>query len=264
MEGFMTKSNKHTCVLYDGSRGKFLHTYPRETVTTKRRPLNAPFRGAPDYMCNPYYWWFECLRRNAGYEKYCRTGKPKKYTELYEHWGNIHEEDDFLDWWDRHKSIFVEPPQRNIEVTDVAINDENTITLVVPLELDKTFLISRFKRRLATYKTEKYSQQSRAKYPLHTKAIIGSIAKHLMVYDKHKEQPKLSLWRLADECDLFVNHVVKPTPRVVFSKKGTTVEQYAEKVVRRRKTSLVERHLTIAKQYIANTGKGEFPKRERK
>ena len=258
---------KHTCVLYE-DEGNFLHTYPREAVSLRRRPLNQPYRDAPDYQSNAYYFWFEYLKRNTGYEKFCRTGKPKKYAELYEHWGNIFEEDDFLDWWDRHRTIFMEPPQRKIEVTDTAINDENTITLTIPLELDKTYLISRFKRALNEHKKSGRGHGSRAKYPLHTKAVIYSLSKHLDVYDKHLAQPELSYWELADQCGLIVNEVVDPTVRVIMIRKDEgqddAIKAYSQKVVVRRKTSLVERHLAIANQYIENAGKGQFPKRERK
>ena len=260
----MTKADKHTCVLYDGVRGKFLHTYPREMVSKKRRPMNAPERDAPDYQRNAYYWWFEYLKRNAGYEKYCRTGKPKKYAELYEHWGNIHEENDFLDWWSRHKTIFMEPPQRKIEVTDVVINDENTITLTIPLELDKTYLISRFKRTLTAHKNKDRGRVSFAKYPLHNKAVITALAKSLEVYDKRLQHPELSYWKFCDECSLYVNEVVNTTRRLIQAKDQEAIQQYNENIIIRRKTSLVERHLTIAKQYIENAGKGQFPKRERK
>ncbi len=187
---------------------------------------------------------------------------------MYEHWGNIYEEDDFLDWWDRHRTIFMEPPQRKIEVANTVINDDNTITLTIPLELDKTYLISRFKRAINEHKQLGRGTTSLAKYPLHTKAVVTSIAQHLRVYDKHLAEPELSYWQLADECGLIVNEVVDPTMRVIMIRKDEgqedAIKAYSQKVVLRRKTSLVERHLTIAKQYIENAGKGQFPKRERK
>jgi len=264
----MANTEKHSCVLYDGERGKFLHTYPREAVSDRRRPLNHPYRDAPDYKRNAYYWWFEYLKRNVGYRKYCRTGTPKKFADLYEHWGNILEEDDFLDWWERHKSIFMEPPQRKIEVADVAINNDNTVTLSIPLELDKTYLISRFKRLLNEHKQQGRGNTSHARYPLHTKAVVASLAKHLEVYDKHLEHPELSYWQLTDACGLFVNEVVDVTMRTMMNQNDDghegEIEKHIETVVRRRKTSLAERHLAIANQYIENVGKGHFPKRERK
>jgi hypothetical protein len=259
----MTDTEKHSCVLYDGERGKFLYTYPREEVSNRRRPLNLPYRDAPDYHRNAYYWWFEYLKRNAGYEKYCRTQKPKKFADLYEHWGNIFEEDDFLDWWDRHRTIFMEPPQRKITLADTVINDDNTITLTIPLELDKTYLLSRFKRAINEHMQLGRGTTSLAKYPLHTKAVVTSIAQHLRVYDKHLAEPELSYWKLADECGLFVNEKVEVSIRVMMSADEDRIRKAEETIVRRRKTSLVERHLTIAKQYIENAGNGQFPKRER-
>ena len=83
-----------------------------------------------------------------------------------------------------------------------------------------------------------------------------------MVYDAHRENPKLKLYEIYDlvhqEAGMYVSETVE----------GETVAQLRkldlpyydiQRVVRQRKANLVLRHIRIAEQYIDSVAKGLFP-----
>ena len=45
-----------------------------------------------------YYWWYEFLRLNEGYEKCCRAGGRGEFARIYRDFGDVHKFE-FLKWW---------------------------------------------------------------------------------------------------------------------------------------------------------------------
>ena len=246
-------------------------------LISKRVQPNAPFRAAEPWQCSVYYFWWEYLRRNAGYKRCCEQRGKGKYGSLYVDFGNVHASDDFWAWWREHNHLFAEPPARKLRELDgfeTHTPQPNTLHIQVPLEVRMPYLVDAFRKLLkANAEAVKRAKSvSRAAYPVCAKPNLGSLYQTLVFWDTYVEQPKLKLHELFDVCaerlaaagnGVWVDETVD----------GETVAElkrldlpYAdvERVIKRRKTNTAKRHIVIAEQYIENAALGEFPKKTRR
>jgi len=90
---------------------------------------------------------------------------------------------------------------------------------------------------------------------------LSSPHAHLQVWDARKANPNMKYHELADFLDLVVDEKLPKEVAEDFKCDPTLYRKDFDRIIRRKKTVLVSRHLSIARQYIENVGKGEFPKR---
>lgn len=257
---------------YKVGRRFFVYAPPLKGVrSSKRKPPNPPYKGAPSWKCSVYYYWWEYLRRHEGYRQCCLNGGKGECAKLYDDFGDIHAHDDFWQWWSKeaHNELFCEPTARQIRVLDANSRFEptlsnDTLTLELPLEVRTAYLIAGIRTVLKQHaaKAKAAKRISRARYPVATKPVLISLHQHLVVYDAHRANPNLKLHEIYDlvhqEAGLYVSETVE----------GETVAQLRkldlpyndiQRVVRQRQANLVRRHIRIAEQYIAAVGEGQFP-----
>jgi hypothetical protein len=86
----------------------------------------------------------------------------------------------------------------------------------------------------------------------------------LVVWDAHKENPKLKLYELYDlvhtEAGLYVSETVDGETVAKLRKLDLRYNDVL-RTVRQRRANLVRRHLRIAEQYIEAVALGKFPYR---
>ena len=201
-------------------------------------------------------------RRHDGFRKTCESLGNGKYAELCADFGNVHE-GDFWAWWTEHAELFAELPIRHVSVKHSVSQEQNTLTVYVPLE-NKLSVSMRQIRRLLEPQVQKVARkrtQSLARYPMATKPVLRMLHEHLLVWDAKQQNPTAHDSELTDIAGIRVNEVVD----------GETIEELRaedlptrdlERVVKHRKQLAVQRNLRIAEKYIKNVVLGEFPKRD--
>lgn len=226
--------------------------------------LKPPFKGAEDWQCSHYYFWWEYLRRHEGYRKCCERGGKGAYSKLYEDFGDVHT-DGFLTWWDAKKYLFVAPQPHIFSTTDPAYEH-------LPRSQQKYYVETSFdKRTLKTIREfidgrhklsyVKIMTNREPKYGIESKAPLRTLWEHLQVWDAQQANPTLDDADLADIAGVMVSERVNGET-VAKLKAADLPYRDVERVVRRRKQLAVQRHLRIAEQYIHNVGRGRFPLRE--
>ena len=127
---------------------RFPYAYP---LFTKRRILtntNRSEMGGVWYEDCIYYWWFKFLQLSEGYKKTCssKKNKDKKKLAVYKDFGNVNDYT-FQKWW-KIKGNELFGVERNMKVyqSDKAINDDNNITITIPLSLPKRTLTKELKK----------------------------------------------------------------------------------------------------------------------
>jgi hypothetical protein len=243
----------------------FIYAPPLKGVKkSNRRPVQPPYANAPSIHCSVYYYWWEYLRRHIGYRAACeRADGQGRYGRLYRDFGDVHAVD-FWTWWKSHIGLFAEPVPRRVEVATDALLDitENTLLVAVPLENKASFTVRQFKRLLEPLVRDRKRAVtvSRAQYPVASKPHLPSLHQHLAVWDAKLAHPSMDDWELADVAGIPVNQVVDGLTPSQYKLGGHRVER-AERIIKRRKQLIVQRHLRIAAQYIENVGRGQFPLR---
>jgi hypothetical protein len=156
---------------------------------------------------SPYYWWWECLRRNTDYRATCSKGGRGKCAALYKDFGDVFVE--FKTWWQvdrRGARLFAEPYIANMEVVDIDNASErvsDSILLVtLPLNLPKSQLLKRFREILKEHHRGKQGvrvrETSRAMYKLNGKEDVAFFETALEVWDLRHRRPELALWEIAN------------------------------------------------------------------
>ncbi|QWD62818.1 hypothetical protein [Polynucleobacter sp. MWH-UH25E] len=231
---------------------------------------------------SPYYWWWQYLRRNEAYIKFCEKGGRGKLRKLYEDFGDVRDPD-FGRWWltsmDRHKDgvkrgayLFRETttdfdviklknksdwlPNWNEDVMIVAINMKQT-----KREIKKLFswlLEDEHPGKPGKQPMREAAASSTARYKLHRNFSVDNLEKTLAIYDLCKENEKLptkeqrSYWEIGESIRL-VPSAMPPTDKKYFlmdepKKRHNTM------------TMAVSRYYKAAKIMIDNTALGVFPK----
>jgi len=241
----------------------FSHAWPlKNHPRDGKQRVIPPFPNAEAWQCSVYYYWWEYLRRHEGYTETCARNGKGKYKKLYEDFGDVHATD-FWTWWRTHNYIFAEPPIRQVKHAEPGERaDTNTVILSVPLDTKLSLTAAQFKRLVRPLLKEPPSAKtaSKALYPVATKPILPSLHEHLLVWDARLSNPNAKDYELADLVGLRINHVVNG--ETIATRKSLNLKyEHIERVLRRRKLLLVQRHLRIAEQYIHHVGLGRFPYR---
>ena len=253
------------------------------------REPKPPHPGAAGWQSSVFYYWYEYLRRHKGYAECCENGGLGEWADLYEDFGNVHS-GDFVSWWRSHYSLFMEPNpaflvhkkqlregqaiSRNPFVEylqlDLRFSETDIIRRVRHLvRVQKNRAADRFEKHLEqtggdTSKAEKIKKRrqvlSHARYKVATRPILPTLHQHLLAWDARQENPDVSDGDLFDIAGLEMKLPYNPEEIEDIRADGLPVRDL-EEANRRAKALAVQRHLRIARQYIDNVVKGQFPMR---
>lgn len=163
-----------------------------------------------------YYWWWAYLKRNKEYLACCESGGKGSSASLYRDFGDVRG-DDFKAWWQeggRGVHLFAEPNAedtvRVLEGGETALDESQALTLSLPLNLPKRFLIRRCRELIAEIEGAKrgelYARKSQAKYQIKGQPNIPALRRALRVYDAVEAEKcserKKPYWRIAQKLEL--------------------------------------------------------------
>lgn len=233
--------------------------YEHPTFGTDKRP-----KSESAWKRSVYYWWWEYLKRNQEYIDCCNSGGKGKLAELYNDFGDIRDES-FKNWWTsdgRGAKLFAEPivehTVRLLETGEAAPEQEDLITLAIPLNLPKRFLHKRIRDLLAEHHASKrghqFAKKSRAKYKVQGQPNMPALEQALMVYDAIKQEEaqgsKKPYWKIAMDLSL-----VAKDKRILAGDPPSTVTDKKNVL-----TAMVGRYKKRVKESIKATSEGRFPK----
>ena len=235
----------------------FASAYPK-FGTAKRPALETAWQSSV------YCYWWEYLRRHAGYKVCCELGGSVEFAELYKDFGDVHAVD-FKTWWqdgNRGGRLFAEPAADVLfgelgyeEVQQLEDWSTDAVMIVrVPLTQSKRHLMKRFDtlltKRHSGARGKRLQSRSLAKYKLASHFKIESLKESLAAYDMRLADPKKALWRIALDAGLAdtVQRELKA------QKSEPSADQYNALAV------AASRAINRASAMITNAGMGIFPK----
>lgn len=224
-----------------------------------------PYEGAPGWQCSVYYYWWEYLRRHAGYSETCENGGVGEHALLYKYFGNVHAED-FHTWWWQHLWLFTFVS----EAQDIALSDKfhiecDGIFLHVGYSRSRTAMVNSVREALTKIRPERMEREIRKLYRCYPvgRPRLRALHEHLLVWDAKQNNPDAEDADLADIAGLRGLERYDEQTIAELRARG----EYAadlERANRRAKQLAVQRHLRIAQQYIDNVADAEFPLRTRR
>ena len=232
--------------------------YEHPTFGTDKRP-----KAESAWKKSVYYWWWEYLRRNQEYIECCKSGGKGNLAELYKDFGDVTDAG-FKNWWsanDRGALLFADPivehTVRKLDAGEPAPENENLITLAIPLNLPKRFLHKRIRDLLAENHSSKrghqFAKKSRAKYKIQGQPNIPALEQGLMVYDAIKQAEaqgiKRAYWKIAMDLNL-----VARDKRILEDDPPSTVTDKKNVL-----TAIVGRYKKRVEESIKSTSLGLFP-----
>ena len=231
---------------------KFAYKHPifgRSKVAKSREPFKN----------SVYYYWWEFLKRNDAYKKFCSKGGRGKLNRLYQDFGDVFNTD-FKTWWNKESrgvNLFAEEllPEFGLiqDATQISPN-KDILYIRVPLGLPKRYLSKEFQNILSKHhngkKGVRTNKSSTAKYPVTGHVDLPALEKCLLVHDYRLANPEKKLWEVGNECK-----VVLPSSLIKDPK--TDLDFYAKKMVLANTT---KRLLNRASLIIDGTSDGLFPK----
>lgn len=233
---------------------RFPYAYP---LFTKKRILtntNRSEMGGVWYEDSIYYLWWQFLRLSKEYEQICKTKKHKdsKKLAVYKDFGNVFEQT-FQQWW-KLKGNELFGVERNMKVyqSDKAINDDNNITITIPLSLPKRTLTKELKKIINKYHKAKRGRAEVkdrliAKYTP-TNDRVSALKKIHLFMKMKKSNPTAynkSIWFMCEKEDKTFE--IKPYDFVASDRnKDENIRSYAS------------RYAVKGKQILDNVIKGVF------
>ena len=151
------------------------------------------------------------MKRNKDYIACCESGGKGIFASLYRDFGDVRGED-FKAWWQedaRGVRLFAEPRAedtvRVLKCGETVLHESQALTLSLPLNLPKRFLIRRCRELVAEIEGAKrgelYARKSQAKYQIKGQPNIPALRRALKVYDaveaEKLSEKKKPYWRIA-------------------------------------------------------------------
>lgn len=252
----------------------FLHTPPQYEHGPKalRQPME-PYPGAPGWQRSVYYYWWAYLRENEEYLETCNRKGKGSLADLYNDFEDVRS-DDFHQWWWKHLDLFADTGwTQQFEDEIGAVGDPETIALAIPIAYSVKTMAAEAERQVRAKAPEKQERlNSLIRYMPASRPVLRSLHETLEVWKARKRCPSLADADLADVAGLRIAIDERDDPEgrgydsariAAMKSEGVSVDDL-EKLLRRKKQLVVQRHLRLAQQYIENVGKGEFPKRDRR
>jgi hypothetical protein len=205
-----------------------------------------------------YYWWYAYLRKNEDYIACCNAGGGGAMSSLYQDFGDVR--GDFRTWWiegERGVSLFAEPSAedvvRELAEGELAPDQKDALTLVLPLNMPKRYLQKRFNQMLKKYHTGKkgvqYAKKSRARYKFEGQPNVPALKQAMLVYEHRQANPVLKLWEIGNEM-----------PGIIRSQKlKASDDQYTKEQKKKVLAATVSRYLRRAQESIDRVGRGLSP-----
>lgn len=231
--------------------------YKHPTFGTEKRP-----KPRTAWEGSVYYWWWAYLKRNKEYLACCESGGTGRLANFYKDFGDVRG-DSFKAWWsdnDRGARLFAERPAedsvRVLKAGEQAESEANFLTLSLPLNLPKEFLLRRCRALLADYRKgergQLYARRSEATYKITGQPNPEALKRALMVYDAIEAakgaKPKKPYWKIATELDL-----VEPERKVL-----STDDRIEAELKRNVMKAIVGRLKKRAEQLIEQSASKEF------
>ena len=169
-------------------------------------------------------------------------------SDLYKDFGDVRP-DDFMGWWRRGgRLLFCEPPDEKIEVLlspPASHDNERRLLLSLPItgDIERTFAELRGLLKPVFRDARQHETSSRARYPVHTKAVPSSLHQHLTVYQMKKADPSLTSFEIAERMGLVTDNAKD--------------EHSADE--RNRLAATISRYNNQAKALVYNVGFGRVP-----
>ena len=173
-----------------------------------------------------YYWWWAYLKRNMDYLACCESGGKGRFESFYQDFGDVRG-DDFKAWWQQNNrgvSLFAEPRAedtvRVLTAGEAVLDESEALTLSLPLNLPKRFLIRRCRELIGKIegakRGERYARKSQASYLIKGQPNIPALRRALKVYDAVQASKaatkKRPHWRIAMDLKLVApNDMVLPS-----------------------------------------------------
>lgn len=238
-------------------RKHFIYKHP---IKTQNKKLKGVF-----YKESVYYFWFEFLKRNEEYKAYCETKEgTEEIAKLYTDFGDLNDYE-FMEWFaEIGADLFCERQdlERVEEITSSEMlntESEYVLNLQIPLNKRTKWLQQQIEKKLKAARKKfdkrkkderrKDANKSTAKYSLCTKrASVKELERYLVVYDYVQENPKAKSAEIAYVLNI---RLTKKGGKKNRLENSTTWEAQRQMIYRMKKT---------AKQIVANTARGEFPK----
>jgi len=217
----------------------------------------------PQPKTSPYYWWFQHLKRHAGYKACCERGGDGEYAALYLDWGDVRT-DDFEEWFFQYgDGLFKEPHVHDDlgEIRDASqlekINLNDTMVVAIPIrfgmrELSKQEIIYQFSMLLDARFPGKSGGRpvyvSEAKYRFSGYPQLDKLEERLRIYDMRQLHPDWALWKIGEQLaldGLFKSGLCNVTNSKEQEKLGEDK--------RRKMTVLVSQRLKKATDQVANS-----------
>lgn len=255
----------------NAKRRNFPHAPPKFPGDPEypRRP-NPPYPDAPLWKCSVYYFWWEYLRRHEGYRRKVEDPNRKRYSQVYEDFGDVFSTD-FPSWWDKKSYLFTFQDDFEIALLSMPAKPEDQRYFVtsVPVLGSEAKMVRYFREELrqkAELGSMDFKRNSRRaiKYVPAQRPVLKSLHEHLLVWDARQENPEMPFDRLLDIAGLEVwDDRAFQTTIAEKNARGEDVT-YEERTLKRKKKLLAQRHYRIASEYIKYVALGEFPKRDRR
>lgn len=246
----------------------------RKTIRARHFPYKSPKFGTKHkpapmsaWRNTVYYWWWAYLKRNDEYIACCESGGKGRLAQIYADFGDVRG-DDFKAWWtfkvggeERGAYLFAEPSVessvRVLTTGERAPNDDEVLTVSLPLKFPKRYLERRLKELLTLAHQGKRGVQlartSKAKYRFKGQPNIPALEQGLLVYDALRaaegSKPKKPHWVIAEELK-----IVELKNRV--SKSDTVQDAYDKK---NKMTATVGRYKKRVKNAIEKAATNFFP-----
>lgn len=232
--------------------------YQHPTFGTAKRP-----KAAFAWEGSVYYWWWAYLKRNKEYLACCENGGVGPLSDHYKDFGDVRGES-FKAWWsenDRGARLFAEPRAedsvRVLEEGERALSRSKALTLSLPLNLPKKFLLERCRELLADLRKggvgKLYARDSDAAYKVTGQPNLVALKRALMVYDAVEAskgiKPKKPYWRIATDLDLVEdNDKVQPNDSLLVAEDKRNVMKAIVGRLKKRAEVLIEQ--SASKQFI--------------
>ena len=221
-----------------------------------------PYEGAPGWKCSVYYYWWEYLRRHAGYRATCEAGGKGEHGDLYGWFGNVHAKD-FHTWWWEHLWLFTFVSDANdIDLKKPYHIECEGIFLHVGYSRSRTEMVNAVRDVIGKLRPDQIEGKIRALYRYYPsgRPRLRSLHEHLLVWDARQANPQASDADIADLAGLTGLDRYEAKTIAQLRAQGDFVGDL-ERANRRAKQLAVQRHLRIAQQYIDNVVRGQFPVR---
>ena len=219
-----------------------------DDVSDDDRP-NPPFRNAPPYMRSVYYYWWAFLRENPDYIDCCDQDGSGPMAALYRDFGDVRS-DDFMGWWRRGgRLLFCEPIDERIEVylsPPQEHNNDSRVLLSLPVTGDVERTFAELRQLLKPiFQLARSSERpiSRARYPVHSKAVLTSLHQHLTVYQLKRTNPQATNYEIAQLAGIAG---ADPAGSDSYDQRNSA-------------SVIISRYINQTKALLYNVGQGRFP-----